>query len=103
MEYKTIIAESFKQDLDSTLSYISLKLRNSIASRNLLMKTEKIITEITENPLLFPAFHILSIAEKGYHCALVDNYDIFYRIDEKNKIIYIARFLYGKMNFSDIL
>ncbi|MBQ3567099.1 MAG: type II toxin-antitoxin system RelE/ParE family toxin [Oscillospiraceae bacterium] len=103
MKYKTIVAESFKDDLDSALSYISHKLLNPIAARNLLIKTEKVVTEITENPLLFPTFHIQPIAEKGYHCALVDNYNIFYRIDEENKIIYFARFLYGKMNFLDKL
>lgn len=103
MEYNLIIAESFQQDLDSVLSYISVKLRNPIAARNLLIKVEKTVNEINENPLLFPVFHIPSIAKNGYHCALVDNYDIFYKIDEENKIVYIARFLYGKMNFSAIL
>ncbi len=103
MEYRLIIAESFQQDLDSVLSYISVKLRNPIAAQNLLIKIEKTVNEINENPLLFPFFHIPSIANKGYHCALVDNYDVFYKVDEENKIVYIARFLYGKMNFSAIL
>lgn len=103
MEYKLIIAESFQQDLDSVLSYISVKLRNPIAAQNLLIKVEKIVNEISENPLLFPVFHIPSIAKKGYRCALIDNYDVFYKIDKENKTVYIARLLYGKMNFSAIL
>lgn len=43
MEYRLIIAESFQQDLDSVLSYISVKLKNPIAAQNLLIKIEKTV------------------------------------------------------------
>ncbi|MGN1417631.1 MAG: type II toxin-antitoxin system RelE/ParE family toxin [Oscillospiraceae bacterium] len=103
MEYKLVITQSFEDDLDEALDYISHKLQNPAAANRLLGNAEKIVARIEENPMLYPLYHDEKLAEKGYHYAVCSHYLIFYTINEKTKTISAARFLYGSQNITDIL
>ena len=43
MHYKILLTKSFERDLDNTLFYITTKLLNRIAAKNLLKKTKDTI------------------------------------------------------------
>ena len=103
MAYKLVISQSFENDLDETLNYISNKLYNPLSAQNLLNKTEKIISNINDDPFLYPKCRNESLAQKGYHCAIVNNYLLFYSVDENIKQINILRFLYGRRNIGETL
>lgn len=103
MTFKTIITRKFENDLDSVISYISIKLSNPIAAKNLLNKTEEAIKSLSDSPLFFPIYHNSLIKEKEYRFLTVGNYIIFYRIDEAAKTVYVARFLYSGQNIEKIL
>lgn len=103
MNYRLDITESFENDVSAVIEYISHKLYNPSAAERLLKNAEKIVSEISENPFLYPLYHDEIIAEKGYHYAVISKYLIFYLIDETNKIIHISRFLYGGQNIIEIL
>lgn len=103
MNYKLDITESFENDVSAVIDYISHKLYNLAAAERLLKNTQKIISEISENPFLYPVYHDETIAEKGYHYTVISKYLIFYLIDETNKIVHLSRFLYGSQNITDIL
>ena len=102
MTFKTIITRKFENDLDSVISYISIKLSNPVAAKNLLNKTEEAIKILSDSPLVFPIYNSL-IKEKEYRFLTVGNYIIFYRIDEAAKTVYVARFLYSGQNIEKIL
>ncbi len=103
MAYDLIISPSFENDLDETLNYISNKLYSPLSAQNLLNKAEKIISNINDDPFLYPKCRNERLAQKGYHYAIVNNYLLFYSIDENIKQINILRFLYGRRNIGEIL
>ncbi len=99
--YKAIISEAFESDLDSTLTYIRTVLFNDTAADNLLDATEDKVAKIAENPTLYPIYHDDDIARRGYHYAIVGNFLIFFTVNDEEKSVFIARFLYGGQNISD--
>ncbi|MCH5193877.1 MAG: type II toxin-antitoxin system RelE/ParE family toxin [Oscillospiraceae bacterium] len=103
MEYKLIIAQNFKDDLDSILEYISQQLFNPSAADRLLKKTEKKVRNIKENPFLYPTYHDEILAGKGYRYAVVSNYILFYTIDEEHKTVSVLRLVYGGQNILNII
>ena len=44
-----------------------------------------------------------TLAEKDYRNVAVGNYELFYRIDEAAKTVFILRFLYGARDLPAIL
>ena len=103
MHYKILLTKSFENDLDNALSYITTKLLNRIAAKNLLQKTKETINMLSDNPSAFPVYHGTSTIKFEYHYILVGNYIIFYRIAEEEKTVYIARFLYSGQNIEMII
>lgn len=103
MHYKILLTQSFENDLDNTLSYITTKLLNRIAANNLLKKTKETIDMLTDNPSAFPVYHGTSNIKYDYRYILVGNYIIFYRIDEETKTVYIMRFLYSGQDIEKII
>ena len=99
--YKAIISEAFESDLDSTLTYIRTVLFNDTAASNLLDAAEDKVAKIAENPTLYPLYHDDDIARRGYHYAIVGNFLIFFTVNDEEKSVFIARFLYGGQNISE--
>lgn len=98
MEYNLIITEEFEKDLDEALNYISNRLDNAIAAKNLMDKISDIFLQLKDDPFLYPEHHDSKIAKQGYRFAVVGNFLIFYLTDEKTKTVYLSRFLYGGRN-----
>ena len=57
MHYKILLTQSFRNDLDSALHYITTKLMNNIAASNLLKKTKETISALSDTPAAFPVYH----------------------------------------------
>ncbi|MBO6229903.1 MAG: hypothetical protein IJ784_13790 [Ruminiclostridium sp.] len=47
---------------------------------------------------MYPLYHDEDIAARGYRYAVVGNFLIFYKVNEAEKSVLIARFLYGEQN-----
>ena len=103
MDYKPIISQSFADDLDDTLNYITHKLCSPAAAHKLLGRAEETVSFIKGDPFLYPLYHDEKLAESGYHYAVISNYLLFYTINEDEKTVNIARFLYGGQNITDKL
>ena len=103
MAYKLIITQSFEDDLDEVLYYISRKLYNPSAAKRLLNKTKEVISHIEDNPLLYTLYHDEALAKRGYRYAVVANYLLFYYIYEAEQTVNVARFLYGGQNVVNII
>lgn len=101
MAYNLIISPSFENDLDDTLNYISNKLYSPLSAQNLLNKAEKIISNINDDPFLYPKCRNESLAQKGYRYAIVNNYLLFYSVDEDTEQINILRFLYSRRSIDE--
>ena len=99
--YTITFAESYEEDVKSSVNYIKNSLQNPIAAKNLKVNIKVKYKKIKENPFAYPSVPDEYLASKGYRFALVNNYMIFFIVIEKQ--IEIIRFLYGPMDWMNIL
>ena len=88
--YRIIYEESFISDLNEVTDYITFVLYNPQASERLLKKIYKMIDNLQYFPTLFKQYK-----ETCYRRIVVNNFLIFYLIDESNQRIHILHFYYG--------
>ncbi len=83
------------EDLDQIFIYIAFELCNNTAAENLTLKIENRINRLKTFP-----YHCSQVTDeilkfKGYRKLIVDNYIVFYLVDEKSKEVVIMRILFG--------
>jgi toxin ParE1/3/4 len=90
-------------DLDNIYRYISEELFAASAATNILERIEKEIIRLKEFP--FSCNHVADefLRNKGYRKLIVDNYIVFYLIEEEKDQVIIMRVLYGKQNYENLL
>lgn len=100
--YKINLLPSAVEDIHGITKYISEQLNNHQAASNLF---ENIIREIIHIQIFPYGNTIYSNFESSipYYKTNVKNYFIFYKIDEKDKIITIARVIYQKRDINNIV
>jgi len=90
-------------DLDNIYSYISEELFAVSAAANILEGLETGIMRLKEFPFSCNYVADEFLRNKGYRKLIIDNYIVFYLIDEENKQVIIMRVLYGKQKYEDLL
>jgi addiction module RelE/StbE family toxin len=90
-------------DLYSIYKYISDNLLNVTTANLLMKKIETNIMRLKDFP--FSCTHVSDefLKHKGYRKLVVENYIVFFIVDEKAKQVVIARVLYGRQNYRDII
>lgn len=103
MAYKLIKTDSFHRDLDAVIAYIALSLENRIAAASLLDAVEKSYDDIERMPLMYEACHDPHLKELGYRKAVIHNYIMIYRVDERAKTVYILRLFHGRQDYEKLI
>ena len=98
IEYLPVVFE----DLSEIFYYISKELKNKTAAEKLIKEFDKQIYYISNFPYANSVYNIESL-KKEYRRNKVNNFSIFYTIDNKNKRVLILRVLYNKVNIKKIL
>jgi len=101
-KYNIIISELAKFDIADLTYYIKNELQNPIAAINLAKEIRSEIRNLAINPHL-ALVQNMCLAQLGLRKISVKNYIIFYSIDEKGKVIYIERVLYGRRDWENLL
>lgn len=91
------------EDLDEIYSYISTKLFAEMAAVNLMNKIESSIMRLKEFPLSCSYVIDKPLRNKGYRKLIIENYIVFYLVNEKESQIIIMRILYGASNYENII
>jgi len=91
------------EDIEEIYNYISGKLFAEVAANNLLEKIEERVMRLEEFPFSCNYVSDEGLKSKGYRKLIVDNYLVFYIVDEKNEKVVIVRILFGAQNYNDIL
>lgn len=91
------------EDLDNIYQYISEKLFVTSAATNTLEKIEKGIMRLKRFP--FSCNHVADeyLRNKGYRKLIINNYVIFYLIEEEKNQVIIMRVLHGKQKYENLL
>jgi len=94
--YQISLTEAAEQDLTEIVDYIADE--NPSAALKVIVRIEKNILKLEDFPLIGVVPRIRRLAKKGYRILIVDDYLVFYSIDD-NKIVEIRRILSGKRDY----
>ena len=103
MAFSYIYTKTARNDLFSIIEYISVDLSNSSAAKNLFQKVEKALELICVFPLSSPEYLGVHVHVEGLRVKAIDNYLLFYRVDETKEIIEIIRILFSKQDVVNII
>ena len=90
-----------KQDLIDIKRYIKYNLQEPNTAQKLITKIKEEIDSIKDNPEMYSIIDDDIIKRFKIRKLVVDNYIIFYRINDEN--IQIVRVMYGKRNWITLL
>ncbi len=88
-------------DIVEIAQYITEKLHNPQAALNLTNKCIQKAELVCELPHSNRVFSLIKPLKYEYRRIIVDNYSMFYRIDEHKKTVIIARVIYAKRNITE--
>lgn len=101
--YNIIFEESAVTDLKEIFDYISKNLLNEQASKKLSNKIKREISSLTNYPFANPIYQSKKDRKHLYRLLVVNNFVVFYWVNnDENKVI-ISRVLYSKRNFDNLL
>jgi len=101
--YKLEYLPVARQDLIDIVLYISQELQNPDAANRLAEKLIETAEKVLTFPYGNPSYHPIKPLRHEYRKAIVQNYLMFYRIDEEKKLVTVARVLYAKRNYNRLL
>ena len=90
-----------KADLFGIFEYIAKNLTAPSAAENLIAKVETACERLTAFPLSGTIPRDDTLAKKGYRILIVDNFLVFYMVDQNN--VKIMRIVYGRRNYQRLL
>ena len=92
-----------KEDIDHIIYHISHHLKNISASKKLRSLFMNSLDYILQFPYGNPVYQTTGTLKNEYRSYRVENFLMFYHINEDEKIITIVRVLYQKMDISNLL
>ena len=101
--YKLEYLPSARQDMIEIVRYISRELGNPQAAEKLAVRLIEAGESILAFPYANPAYYPIRPLKHEYRKLLVDNYMMFYWVDEAVKTVTIARVLYAKREYEKLL
>lgn len=101
--YKLEYLPAARQDMMDIVRYISRELCNPKAAERLAIELIKAGDGIPGFPYANPAYTPIRPLKHEYRKRLVQNYIMFYWIDEDKKLVTVARVIYAKRDFTRLL
>ena len=103
MIYDLIISEPAEDDMTDIGMYITQTLHSPVAALNLLDEIDKQIISLEQMPKRYALVSDERLAKLGIRSIPVNNYLIFYTVDEYMQSVTIIRILYGKRDWANLL
>jgi toxin ParE1/3/4 len=98
-KYKVQLLRLAEEDINEIVLYVAADDQN--AALGLVNKFNKHISLLENTPLMGAAPHEASLKQSGYRYIVVDNYLIFYVVEDYT--IYIHRIVHGARDYSHLL
>jgi toxin ParE1/3/4 len=96
MAFQVKYSEQASDDLNDIVEYIHDELENPHAAERFYRKVMEKNGFLRDNPFMYPLHHDKKLNEKGLRFIAINNYILFYIIDEDNKIVNVVRIVYGR-------
>ncbi len=101
--YKLEYLPVARQDMIEIVRYISKDLQNPTAANQLAMELIEAGDGIPRFPYANPAYTPIRPLKHEYRKLLVQNYSMFYWVDEVEQLITVARVVYAKRDYERLL
>lgn len=101
--YKIQISDTAEKDLSEILDYISIRLQEPVVALNLLHRIQKEILSLHRMPERYRLVTDDYLAARGFRMLRVENYLVFYTVDQEYSMVNIVRVLYGKREWNTLL
>lgn len=101
--YNVIIQPIAQKDITDIGNYIAYTLCNPDAAIKLTNKFNEAFAQISNFPESGTPLTVNLPLLENYRFSIVENYIVFYTLDEKNETAYIMRVLYGGSDYANIL
>lgn len=90
-------------DMLEAVSYISNELKNPIAADRLSEKLIAAAEALADFPYANPVYIPMKQLNHEYRKTVVENYLMFYWVDEPGKTVTVARVIYGKRDYGKMI
>ena len=101
--YKLEYLPAARQDMVDIVRYISRELRDPTAAERLAAELIEAGDSIPGFPYANPTYTPIRPLKREYRKRLVQNYIMFYWVDEGRKLVTIARVIYAKREIDRLL
>lgn len=102
MKYKVILSIDAEFDINDINKYISFVLNEPIIARKKVSKILQQIKKLDSMPARYRVYPYEPLKSQNIHFLPLDNYLIFYVIDDSEKLVTIARVTYAKREIQAI-
>jgi len=100
IKYTIKISLAANNDLNEIFTYITDVSDAEQTAFNLMREIQDMILSLGEMPGRFGISREPMLAKRGYRRITIKKYVILYTIDEKNKIVNVARIFHGSMDYA---
>lgn len=100
MKYDLDFLPVAQKDMIDIVMYISKVLCNPVAANRLAEKFINEAEKLRDFPYSLPAYYPIRPLEREYRKLIVDNYIMFYWVDETKHCITVARVIYAKSDYT---
>ena len=99
IKYSVEVLPRAIEDLNNIYRYyFEESLKQTVADK-MTDKIEAAILGLEEHPKAHPVSHDKRLAKKGYRKLIIGNYVAFYKINEKAKLVTVARVFHGMTDY----
>ena len=92
-----------KKDLRNAAMYIAHDLQAPMAAANLMRKIRKKADALRKTPYMYREYYGEPDSETAYRAMPVNNYLVFYVVNEDNTTVEVHRVLYVRMDIDTLL
>jgi len=101
--YDVILETTASLDLYGILDYITEVLKVPETAHRVYLKIKTQVLSLNEMPHRFPVVREEPFASLGIHLMPVENYNVFYIINEQNRGVHVIRVLYKRREWQNLL
>lgn len=101
--YDLRLTPKASDDLDEIYEYIPNNLHNLKAAVRLMSEMETNLLRLKDFPLSGSLRNDEFLRKKGYRKLIVENYIVFYLVNESEKQVVVMRVLYGSRKYENLI
>lgn len=101
--YRVDVSEPAESNLRDIVRYIAAQLSAPMSATEMMDIIAEAIEGLADMPQKCPLVTDERLASMGYRKLVVNNYIVFFTIDEKSKVVDVERILYARRNWLQVL